>query len=73
MGSHGVALSHINGRTIADLLNDEKTKLTDFWIVNRKSSSLGSETLGFLGRRVARQGLKTWDWWEERSLAGHPV
>lgn len=70
---HGVALSHLNGRTIADLLNGEKTDLTDFWIVNRKSYSIGSDTLAFLGGRVARQGLKAWDWWEERSLDGRPA
>jgi len=70
---HGVALSHLNGRTIADLLNGEKTELTDFWIVNRKSYSIGSDTLAFLGGRVARQGLKAWDWWEERSLDGRPA
>ena len=65
---HGVALSHLNGRTIADLLNGEKTELTDFWIVNRKSISMPSNTLSFLGGRAARQALKAWDWWEERSL-----
>lgn len=27
-----------------------------------------NDTLSFLGGRVARQALKAWDWWEERSL-----
>ncbi len=65
---NGVALTHLNGRTIADLLNGQKTELTDFWIVNRKSISMPNDTLSFLGGRVARQALKAWDWWEERSL-----
>ncbi|MFU2512840.1 NAD(P)/FAD-dependent oxidoreductase [Pseudomonas aeruginosa] len=70
---HGVALSHLNGRTIADLLNGEKTELTDFWIVNRKSYSIGSDMLAFIGGRVIRQGLKAWDCWEERNLDGRPA
>lgn len=65
---HGVALTHLNGRTIADLLNGEKTELTDFWIVNRKSIPMAGDTLFFLGGRAARQALKAWDWWEERGL-----
>lgn len=65
---HGVALTHLNGRTIADLLNGRKTELTDFWIVNRNSISMRSDTLTFLGGRAARGALKAWDWWEERKL-----
>ncbi|UXY50621.1 NAD(P)/FAD-dependent oxidoreductase [Pseudomonas tohonis] len=65
---HGVALTHLNGRTIADLLNGEKTELTDFWIVNRRSISMTSDTLSYLGGRAARGALKAWDWWEERQL-----
>jgi glycine/D-amino acid oxidase-like deaminating enzyme len=65
---HGVALTHLNGRTIADLLNEQNTELTDFWIVNRKSISMRSDTLSYWGGRVARRALQAWDWWEERSL-----
>ncbi|WP_322085238.1 FAD-binding oxidoreductase [Burkholderia sp. BCC1999] len=65
---HGVALTHLNGRTIADLLGGKQTELTDFWIVNRKSLSMTSDTLSYLGGRVARQALKSWDWWEEKAL-----
>lgn len=65
---HGVALTHLNGRTIADLLNGYKTELTDFWIVNRKSIAMPGDTLAFWGGKVARRALKAWDWWEERGL-----
>ncbi|NTX46652.1 FAD-binding oxidoreductase [Burkholderia cepacia] len=65
---HGVALTHLNGRTIADLLAGTQSELTDFWIVNRKSLSMTSDTLSYLGGRVARQALKSWDWWEEKGL-----
>lgn len=67
---HGVALTHLNGRTIADLLNGQKTELTDFWIVNRTSISMSSDTLAFVGGRVARRALQAFDWWEERNLNG---
>ncbi|XSS66239.1 NAD(P)/FAD-dependent oxidoreductase [Pseudomonas sp. B11] len=65
---HGVALTHLNGRTIADLLNGRKTELSEFWIVNRKSLPMNSDTLSFWGGKAARQALKAWDWWEERRL-----
>ncbi|UMZ14925.1 FAD-binding oxidoreductase [Pseudomonas sp. MPFS] len=65
---HGVALTHLNGRTIADLLSGRKTELSEFWIVNRKSLPMNSDTLSFSGGKAARQALKAWDWWEERRL-----
>jgi glycine/D-amino acid oxidase-like deaminating enzyme len=65
---HGVALSHLNGRTIADLLNGEKTELTDCWVVNRKSINMPGDGIAFLSGRMARAALKALDWWEERKL-----
>jgi len=65
---HGVSLTHLNGRTIADLLNGSKTELTDFWIVNRKAISLPGNTLAYMGGKTIRRGLQVWDWWEERGL-----
>jgi glycine/D-amino acid oxidase-like deaminating enzyme len=32
---HGVALAHLNGQTIADLLTGKDSDLTEFWLVNR--------------------------------------
>jgi glycine/D-amino acid oxidase-like deaminating enzyme len=34
---HGVSLSHLNGCTIADLILERKTELTDVFFVNRKT------------------------------------
>lgn len=68
---HGVSLTHLNGRLIADLLNGDKTELTDFWIVNRKAVTLPGNRLTYWGGKVIRHGLNTWDWWEERGL-GNP-
>ncbi|MEW5725906.1 MAG: FAD-binding oxidoreductase, partial [Thermodesulfobacteriota bacterium] len=34
---HGVSLTHLNGRTVADLVLDRKTDLTDVFFVNRRT------------------------------------
>ncbi|MGY3014853.1 glycine/D-amino acid oxidase-like deaminating enzyme [Pseudomonas sp. TE6283] len=65
---HGVALSHLNGRTIADLLQGRRSELSDFWIVNRKAIPMPGNTLSCWAGRTARQALRAWDWWEERGL-----
>ncbi len=65
---HGVSLTHLNGRLIADLLNEDKTELTDFWIVDRKALALPGNALSYLGGKVIRHGLRAWDRWEERGL-----
>ena len=33
---HGVSMTHLNGRTLADLALERKTNLTDVWFVNRR-------------------------------------
>jgi len=65
---HGVSLTHLNGRLIADLLSGKKTELTDFWIVNRKAIPWPPEPLSFLGRQAIYRGLRLWDYLEERKL-----
>jgi glycine/D-amino acid oxidase-like deaminating enzyme len=65
---HGVSLSHLNGRLIADLLGERKTELSEFWIVNRKAIPWPPEPLSYIGRHVIRRGLQLWDWVEERGL-----
>ncbi len=70
---HGVSLSHLNGRLIADLLSGRKTELSDFWIVNRKAVHWPREPLSFLTRQVVLRGLRLWDYLEERKLRRHPV
>jgi len=63
---HGVSLTHLNGRLIADLLGERKTDLADFWIVNRKAVPWPPEPLSFLGRQAIYRGAKLWDYLEER-------
>jgi len=65
---HGVSLTHLNGRLIADLLGDRKTELSDFWIVNRKAVPWPPEPLSFIGRHVLHKGLQLWDYIEERKI-----
>jgi glycine/D-amino acid oxidase-like deaminating enzyme len=65
---HGVSLTHLNGRLIADLLAGRQTELTDFWIVNRRATPWPREPLSFVARRLLYRGLRLWDWLEERPL-----
>lgn len=65
---HGVSMSHLNGRLIADLLNGQKTELTDFWIVNRSAIRLPGKLLSFLGAKAVRTTLKTADRVFERNM-----
>lgn len=65
---HGVSLTHLNGRLIADLLNDNKTELTDFWIVNRSAIRLPGKVLPYLGAQAVRNILTAVDRVEERKM-----
>jgi glycine/D-amino acid oxidase-like deaminating enzyme len=65
---HGLSLAHLNGRLIADLLNEKRTELTDFWIVNRRSIPWPPEPLSFASRQLFRYGLRAWDFFEERGM-----
>jgi len=65
---HGVSLTQLNGRTIADLILEKKTDLTDFWIVNRKAIPWPPNPIGSLAIRTITGGLKLWDKFEELKL-----
>lgn len=65
---HGVSMTHLNGRLIADLLLGRKTDLTDFWIVNRKAVPWPPEPFVFLGKQAIRGILRVWDAVDERGL-----
>jgi glycine/D-amino acid oxidase-like deaminating enzyme len=65
---HGVSLTHLNGRLVADLLNGSKTDFSDFWIVNRKAIRLPGKVLSFLGTKAVRTTLKTADKLFERNM-----
>ena len=65
---HGVSLAQLNGRTIADLILERQTDLTDFWIVNRRAIPWPPGVLGAGVFHAIRGGLRLWDRIEERSL-----
>lgn len=70
---HGVSLSQLNGRTIADLVQDKRTDLTDFWIIDRKAIPWPPEPLGTVAFGAIRSGLRLWDWYEERDIDRSPA
>jgi glycine/D-amino acid oxidase-like deaminating enzyme len=65
---HGVSLSQLNGRTIADLLLEKKTDLTDVWFVGRRTISWPPEPIRFAASQAIRGYLRTEDAWYERRM-----
>lgn len=66
---HGVSLTQLNGRTIADLVLEKKTDLTDIWFINRKAIPWPPEPFGAIAFAAIASGLNLWDRFEERDLA----
>jgi len=65
---HGVSLTQLNGRLIADLVLGKETSLTKFWIVNRKAIHVPpGNMLRFAGVKLIEGALKAVDWYEEGS------
>jgi glycine/D-amino acid oxidase-like deaminating enzyme len=65
---HGVSLTHLNGRTLADMLCDRKTDLTDVWFINRRMLPWPPEPLRFLVSQAVRGYLRVEDRIYERHL-----
>ncbi|MHB2018544.1 MAG: NAD(P)/FAD-dependent oxidoreductase [Candidatus Xenobia bacterium] len=63
---HGVALTHLNGRLIADLIAERKTPLTEAWFVNRTVLPWPPEPLRLIASVGIRSYLELEDWWYER-------
>jgi len=66
---HGVSLTHLNGRTLADLVCERKTDLTDVWFVNRREIPWPPEPLRFLVSQAIRGYLRAEDRVHERHMA----
>ncbi|MBU0992843.1 MAG: FAD-binding oxidoreductase [Proteobacteria bacterium] len=49
---HGVSLTHLNGKTVSDLVLDKKTDLTDVFFVNRKTIPFPPEPLRNLASKA---------------------
>lgn len=68
---HGVAMTHMNGRIIRDLVLDRKTDLTDLWFVNRPSLPLPPEPLRSIAVKAVTTAMKLDDWWCDRGDPAH--
>lgn len=65
---HGVALSHLNGCTLADLLLERNTDLTSTWFVNRRVLRWPPEPLRMVAGQVIRAALRLQDSINEDAL-----
>lgn len=66
---HGVAMTHQNGRILADLVLSKRTELTDLWFVNRRSFPLPPEPFRWIGTKAVTTAMALDDWWCDRG--GH--
>jgi glycine/D-amino acid oxidase-like deaminating enzyme len=65
---HGVSMTHLNGRTLADLLLERKTDLTDVWFVNRRMIPWPPEPLRLAASQALRGFMQVEDKLYERNL-----
>ena len=63
---HGVAMTHMNGRIIRDLILERKTELTDLWFVNRRSLPIPPEPFRAIGAKSVMAAMAFDDWWCDR-------
>ena len=55
---HGLALGHLHGQTVADMLAGKRSDLTDFWIVDRKPQLWPHFPFDMIGKKAAWAHLK---------------
>lgn len=65
---HGVSMAHLNGRTIADLILDRQTDLTQVWFVGRRMIPWPPEPIRFAAAHAIRGYMRAEDWAYERKL-----
>lgn len=65
---HGVSMTHLNGRTLADLILERKSELTEVWFVNRRMIPWPPEPLRLLASHALRGYLRLEDALYERKL-----
>jgi glycine/D-amino acid oxidase-like deaminating enzyme len=66
---HGVSMTHLNGRTLADLVLERKTDLTDVWFVNRRVIPWPPEPLRLVASHAIRGALRLQDELYERHVS----
>jgi glycine/D-amino acid oxidase-like deaminating enzyme len=67
---HGVALTHLNGQTIADLLLGRRTELSEMFFVDRKIHHWPPEPLRFAVTKAVLGFARAQDWLCERGVLG---
>jgi glycine/D-amino acid oxidase-like deaminating enzyme len=65
---HGVSMTHLNGCTVADLLLERRTDLSEVWFVNRRMIPWPPEPLRFAASLAIRGYLRAEDAAYERGL-----
>lgn len=65
---HGVSMAHLNGRTIADLLLEKETELTQVWFVGRRTLPWPPEPLRFVASHAIRGYMRIEDAIYERGM-----
>ena len=55
---HGLAMSHLHGKTVVDLLQGKSSDLTECWFVNRKPVRWPIFPLDYIGKQFAWDRLK---------------
>ena len=66
---HGVSMTHLNGRTLADLALERKTDLTDVWFVNRHMIPWPPEPIRMAASQLIRGYLRLEDRIYERHIS----
>jgi len=66
---HGVSMAQLNGRTIADLLLEKDTDLTQVWFVGRRTLPWPPEPVRFVVSQVIRGYLRVEDAIMERGMS----
>lgn len=64
---HGVALTHMNGAILRDLVLERRTDLTDLWFVNRFAMPVPPEPVRTLVTGAVGKAMAIDDWWCDRS------
>jgi len=65
---HGVSMTHLNGRTLADLALERKTDLTDIWFINRRMIPWPPEPLRMVASQIIRGYMRIEDRLFERNI-----
>lgn len=60
---HGVAMTHMNGRILRDLVLGRVSDLTELWFVNRRTMPLPPEPIRSIGAKAVTGAMRLDDWW----------